>query len=159
MSWKPARALYRIDLRSRPLQNILDLPDLLGRARSLRRVNRATHVLHPPVHFHHRLAEDALRELRDLREDVVDQRLVLGEMLSPFFCDLVDLLAAFLWQCPRVAEILEHCQSRIDGTGTRRVHPAKPFLDLLDDLVAVARLLVEQPQNHELEMPLVEHPP
>jgi len=102
------------------------------------------------VNFHHRLAENALREISDLREDVVDQRLVLGEVLPAFLGDLVDLLSVLFRHRARVAQILEHRQSRINGSRARRVHPAKPLLDLLDDLVTVSRLLVEKTQNHEL---------
>src|SRR3954470_10841545 len=108
--------------------------------------------------LHHRLAENALREFRDPGEDVIDERLILGEMLPPFLRDLIDLLAAFFGQRAGIAQILEHRQSRIDGTRTRRVHPSKTLFDFLDDLVAVARLLIEQPEYHELEMPLIEHP-
>src|SRR3954465_8927871 len=128
--------LYGVDLRRRALQNLPDLPDLLRRPRCLRRVHRATNVLHSAVNFHHRLAEDALRELRDLGKDVVDQRLVLRQMLSALFRDLVDLLAAFFGQCASVAEVLEHRQRRINSARAGRVHAAETLLDFLDDLVA-----------------------
>src|SRR5258706_5226021 len=146
------------DLGRRPIEYLLDLPDLLrSPRRALRCVDRLADVLESAVHFHHRLSENVLREVGDPREDVVDQRLVLGQMRSPVVGDLVDLLAGLLRPRSRVAQILEHRQRRIHRPRTRRIHPAETLLDLLDDLVAVTRLLVEKTKNHELEMPLVEH--
>ena len=71
------------------------------------------------MHFHHRLAEKTLRKIGDLREDVVDQRLVLGKMLPAFLGDLVDLLAIFLGHRAGVAKVLEHRQRGIDRPGAR----------------------------------------
>src|SRR5512132_478135 len=111
----------RIDLSSRALQNLLDLPDLLRRSRRAlrRRIDRATNILESAVHFHHRLSENVLRKLGDAREDVIDQRLVLSEMLPTFVGDLVDLLAALFRPRCRIAQILEHRQRRINGSRTR----------------------------------------
>src|SRR5450759_5215219 len=109
------------------------------------------------MHVHHRLSEYALSEIRDARKDVIDQRLVLSEMRTPFVGDLVNLLATFLGPRSRVTQILEHRQRWVDRSRTWRVHAAEALLDLLDDLVTVARLLVEQAKNHELQVPLVEH--
>src|SRR5947207_803617 len=78
-------------------------------------------------------------------------------MCTTFIGDLIDLLAAFLGPCSRVAEVFEHCERRVDRSRARRVHAAEALLDFLDDLVTVPRLLVEQAQNHKLQMALVEH--
>src|SRR2546430_13032286 len=110
------------------------------------------------MHFHHRLAENVLRELGDPGEYVVDERLVLGEMLPPFLSDFIDFLPALLRSRRRVSQILEHRERRIYCPRTRRIHPAEALLDLLDDLVTVPRLFVEQAENHELELGLIEHP-
>src|ERR1700694_674633 len=80
-------------------------------------------------------------------------------MGAPLVRDLVNLLAAFLRPRSRVAQILEHRERRINGPGTRRIHSAEALLDFLDDLVAVARLLIEQAEDHELQVALVEHSP
>src|SRR6478609_8490021 len=111
------------------------------------------------MHFHHRLSEDVLREVGDARKDVIDQRLIIREMRPPLVRDLVDLLPALLGPGASVSQILEHRERRINRSRARRVHPAKTLFDFLDDLVAVARLLVEKTENYELEVPLVEHPP
>src|ERR1700686_2428382 len=79
-------------------------------------------------------------------------------MSAPFFGDLVDLLAALFRSRSRVAQILEHRERRINRSRARRVHPTEALLDLLDDLVTVPRLLVEKAENHELQVPLAEHP-
>src|ERR1700682_3008828 len=79
-------------------------------------------------------------------------------MRAPFVRDLVDLLATLLRPRSRVAEVLKQRQRQIDRSGARRIHPNKTLLDLLDDLVAVARLPVEKTENHELQMTLIEHP-
>jgi hypothetical protein len=70
------------------------------------------------VDFHHRLAENAIGEVRYSREYVVDQRLILREVRAPFIGDFVDLLAALFRSRPRVPKVFEHCQGGIDCSGT-----------------------------------------
>src|SRR5437762_14321961 len=101
--------------------------------------------------FHHRLAEDALRKISDLREDVVNERLVFLEMLPSFIGNLVDLFSALFGKCARVTEILEKSESRINRSRTWRVHPSEALFDFLDDLVTVPRLFGEQAKDYELE--------
>src|SRR4029077_12349547 len=120
-------------------------------------VDRLADVLESAVHFHHRLSENALREVGDAREDVIDERLVFSEIRAPLVGDLVDLFPALLRPRSRVAQVLEHRQRRIHRSRARRIHPAEALLDLLDDLVAVPRFFVEKAKNHELQVPLVEH--
>src|SRR2546423_6974543 len=98
----------RVDLSRSAIQNLLDLPDLLGGTCSRFRIDSAPNVIEPAMHIHQRLTEEALREIGDLLEDVVDQRLVLGEMLSPFVGNLVDPFAVGFRHRARVPEILEH---------------------------------------------------
>src|SRR5687768_5261178 len=72
---------HRLDLFRGAVQDLLYLLHLLDRSRrTFGRINGGAHVLEPAVNLHHRLAEDAVRELGDPREDVVDQGLVLGQM-------------------------------------------------------------------------------
>src|SRR6266550_8924370 len=107
--------------------------------------------------FHHRLAEDALRKISDLREDVVDERLILLEMFPSLVGDLIDLFAALFGKGARVAEIFEKSEGRINRSGTRRVHAAEALFDFLDDLVAVSRFFGEQAKDYKLEVTLIEH--
>src|ERR1043166_4504931 len=99
--------------------------------------------------LHHRLAEDALRKIGNLREDVVDERLVFLEMLPPFVGYLVDLFSALFGKCACVAEILEKSQSRINRSRARRIHSTESLFDFLDDLVAVSRFFGEKSKDYE----------
>src|SRR5262249_32713932 len=89
-------------------------------------------------------------------EDVVDRRTMLGQILPAFVRDLVNFLSTLLRDRPRVAEVLEHGQSWVDSARAGDVRPPESPLQLLDDLVAVARLFLEQPQDDVLEVSLLE---
>jgi hypothetical protein len=69
---------------------------------------------------------------------------------------VVDALALFL-DGPDVALVLEQLEGRIDRAGGGRVASDEPLLELLDDLVSVARLVAEQAQNDELDLARLEH--
>src|SRR5262249_29538874 len=70
--------------------------------------------------------------------------------------NVVDALA-FLVDRSHVPLILEQLKGRVHGAGRRRVTADEPLLELLDDLVAVPRLVAQHAQNHELDLPRFEH--
>src|SRR5215217_6381279 len=47
-----------------------------------------------------------------------------------------------------LTEFLKVLQGRIDGARARRVHAARAFLNMLDDLVAVARAFAQHAENY-----------
>src|SRR5215210_4776285 len=90
--------------------------------------------------------------------DIPDGALVLLEKLTPFVGDGVDFLAVPLGGA-HVAHIFEQLQRGVDGAGTRGVESSGPLLQLPYDLVAVGGLVLEQVEDHVLQIPLLEHPP
>ena len=111
------------------------------------------------VQLHHRRVGEARpRTARSARRCRRPSCCARPGAVSALVGDLVDLLAALFGHDAREAEVLEHRQRRVDGAWARRVRPAEATLELLDDLVAVARLLVEQAQDDVLEVALLEQP-
>ena len=53
----------------------------------------------------------------------------------------------------------DHRQCRVDDAGARAVVAADALAELLDELVAVARLLDDHRENDELQLAAVEHAP
>jgi len=71
--------------------------------------------------------------------------------------DGVLLLAGRLVCNGGLAQFLEQRQRGVDDPGARAVFATGQFLDRLDDLVSVARLLVQQVEHHQLQPALLEH--
>src|SRR5688500_2260905 len=64
------------------------------------------------IDVHHLAAKETGPELRHPLEDVIDSRLVLGQVSTSRLGDLVDLLATFLLTRDRESEVDEHSESR-----------------------------------------------
>src|ERR687893_2831718 len=94
----------------------------------------------------------------ELTPDVVYGALVLIQELPSSVRDGVDFLAVPLGGA-HVFHVFEQLQCGVNGAGTRRVEPAGPLLQLPYNLVAVRRLVLEQVEDHVLQVPLLEHPP
>ena len=73
----------------------------------------------------------------------VDQFAIAFQVSATFVGDGVELLRAFR-RSGDVTGFLEKGQRRIDDAGARRIPLGGLFLDQLDDLIAVARLLFDQ---------------
>src|SRR5947208_13946 len=77
-------------------------------------------------------------------------------MLPAFLGDLVDLLAAFFGNSASEPHVFEHGQCRIHRPWAGGVRASEPALQLLDDVVAMAGLLIEKPEDDVLEIALLE---
>src|SRR5688500_12423722 len=148
-----------VDLLRGSLEDLAHLGQniALGGATKCAAVHDAPEVGEGAVDVHHLAAKEAGAKLRHPLEDVVDGRLMLGQVGTSGLGDLVDLLAAFLLTRHRESKVDEHGESGVDRAGTGRVRAREALLELLDDLVAVARLLFQQLQNDVLEIALLEH--
>src|SRR5207245_10812000 len=89
-------------------------------------------------------------------EDLVDLRPALGHEGAAGIRDAVDL-APVLLDGADVPHVLEHLQRRVDGAGTRGIEAAEALLERLDQLVAVARLVLEQVEDDVLAAAALEH--
>jgi hypothetical protein len=98
--------------------------------------------------FPHRLAYPA--------EDLVQQIAVLLEIALTFGRDLIDLLAAGIHRAD-VALVLQKLKRGVHGAGGRGVAAGHLLLQRLDDLVPVAGLLLQQAEDHELDLARLEH--
>src|SRR5206468_429970 len=83
--------------------------------------------------------------------DVVDGRRLLGQVAATFVGNRIDLLALLL-AGGDIAQILEHLQRRVDRAGARAVAPAHALFEGADDVVAVARLVLEQVEDDVLQV-------
>ena len=101
-------------------------------------------------------AGDLLAERRHALQHGVDEVAVLFEVRAAFLGDRVELLGAFRLRGD-VAGLLEKGQRRIHHAGTRRVPARGLVLQHLDDLVAVARLLGDQPERDQPQIAGREH--
>src|SRR5687768_17561744 len=148
-----------VDLLSSPLEDLTHLGQhvALNVPTEGAAVHRSAEIGKGPVDVRHLPTKEAGPKLRHPLEDVVDGRLVLGQMRPAGVGDLIDLLPAFLLARDRESEVDEHRERRIDGARARGVGPREAVFELLDDLVAVTRLLFQQLQNHVLEIALLEH--
>src|ERR1035437_386599 len=164
-SASPSLRLFRRDERLQLGRGALqDLDHFRHVRRVSRTVHRDVHVRpaerrHRLVRGTHLFAEDRGADLGEPVDDLIHGALVLGEMLASGVGYGIDLLAALLDGGARETHLLKQRERRIDGARTGRVASARPFLQLLDDVVAVPRLLVEQAKDHELEASLLEHAP
>src|SRR5262249_45151546 len=91
------------------------------------------------------------------REERVHTSLVRRKFGFARFGDGVEFLGTLARGEFRKSHVLKHRQQRIDDAGARRIGAADAMLDLLDQFVAMPRLLGEQRQNHEFEVALIEH--
>src|SRR5687767_5934862 len=150
-----------VDLLRRPLQNLAHLRQHVAFHVAAERapVDRPSQIGKGTIDFAHLSPEQARAELRHPLEDVVDRRFVLGEVGPPGLGDLVDFLSTLLLARDREAEVNEHRERGVDGARARRIGSRETVLELLDDLVAVAGLLLQQLKDHVLEVALLEHPP
>src|SRR6185437_5739012 len=106
----------------------------------------AAHAVH--------LAGDTL----ELREHRAYRFAVLIELGVAGVGDAIKLLVAFGFD-RGVTELFKVGQRRIDHAGTRRVEATGPFGQLLDQVVAMARLFFEQRQNEHLQLAAAELAP
>src|SRR5919199_5169697 len=83
--------------------------------------------------------------------DVINGRLLGLEVAPTLVGNGVDLFALLLAGAD-VAEVLEHLQGRVHRAGARPVVAAHAVLEGADDVVAVARLVLEQLQDDVLEV-------
>ena len=77
-------------------------------------------------------------------------------MRNPGRCDGVLLLASLLLHDLRIADLLEQGQRWIDDSGTGGVFAAGQFFYRLDDFVPVAGPVLQQIQDHQLEVAVFE---
>ena len=106
----------------------------------------------------HRLAQsvDALAGLAEEIERRFDRRAVVGEVGPALVGDGVELLVA-LGRRGDVAGLLEEGQRRIDDARARRIEALRLFLDGLDQVVAVARLLLDEVQRDQPQVAAGQH--
>src|SRR5215218_435921 len=71
---------------------------------------------------------------------------------------LIDLLGVLGLGLCNQAHVFEHGQRRVDDAGARRIFAAGHFLDRLDQLIAVARLVGDQLEQHQAQLAALEHP-
>src|SRR5687768_11086637 len=71
---------------------------------------------------------------------------------------LIDFLGRLRLGLDDQAHVLEHRQGRIDDAGARRIMALGHLLDRLDQLIAVARLIGDQLEQHEAKFAALEHP-
>src|SRR6266702_2912821 len=119
----------------------------------------AIHRLHQPaeraIHVAHRAAERAVHRLTQAVEDVVHHVAVLVEKLAPRVSDLVDLLSLHVLRDDEPL-FLEPLQGRVDRPGRRRIAAVHLVFQLLHHLVAVARLVLHELEDHVLHVPRFE---
>src|SRR5215204_7195897 len=94
----------------------------------------------------------------ELAPDILDGAPVLIQEFPPLFRDGVDFLAVSLGSA-HVLHVFEQLKCGVNGAGTRRVEPAGPLLQVPYNLVAVGGFVLEQVEDHILQVPLLEHPP
>ena len=93
--------------------------------------------------------------LAQTRADVLDRRRLLRQVATPLIGDGVHLLA-FLLRRGDVAKVLQHLQRRIHRAWAGAIEAARLLLEGANDVVAVARLILEQLQNDVLQVAATE---
>src|SRR5947208_852232 len=116
-----------------------------------RTVHRLDEAPHGAVHVGHRAAERAFHGVVDPLEDVVHHVLVLFQERTSRVGDLVDLLAFHLAGGDEPL-VLEQLQRRVHGAGGGCIAATQLVFQLLHDLVAVARLVLEQLEDYVLHV-------
>src|SRR5438445_158487 len=115
----------------------------------------ALHAPHPPPHHAadvgHRAAERAVHRIAHALEDVVHHVAMLVQELAARVGDLIHLLP---FHHSRVHEplVFEPLQRGVDRPRRGRVTAVQLLLQLLHHLVAVARLVLEQLEDHVLHV-------
>ena len=111
-----------------------------------------------PAHLVPALAHlaDLLAEPAEMGERALHRLAVVVEMGAALVGDGVEPLVA-LGGRGHVAGLFEEGQRRIDDAGARAVHAAGLFLDGLDQIVAVARLLLDEIQRNQAQIARGEH--
>jgi hypothetical protein len=89
-------------------------------------------------------------------ENLIQQVPMLLQIALTFRGDVVDLLALGILR-PHVALVFQQLERGIDGAGRGGVAARHLLLQGLDDLVAVAGLLLEQPEDDEFDLTRLEH--
>ena len=97
-------------------------------------------------------------DLGDAAENGVNFFLVAGQIGGALCGDGIEFFRAVAGGGICVTELFEQHQRGVDHSGTWTVRTAEPFLDLLDDLVAVARTFGDQLQNDKTQIAVAEHP-
>src|SRR5207247_1930385 len=102
-------------------------------------------------------ARAARADFSEACEQRLDLFLALSEMRLAGIGDRVELLCAFRLLLLDQPHILEHGERRIDDAGARGIGAAGALLDVADQVIAVARLLLDQLEQDEPELAAVEH--
>src|SRR5215469_3489638 len=122
----------------------------LFRVGAFLRLAEAAEDLAHPVHL--------LADVGELAEHRLRRVLVLLEIFPSGVGDAVELLRA-LGAHAGVPDLLEPGQRGVDHSGARTVEAARTLLECLDELVAVARTLCEQREQHQLQVARCQAPP
>ena len=91
-------------------------------------------------------------------EHGVDASLVLRKRCAAFVGGLIELAAGFAVDRPDEALVFQQRQGGIDHAGAGPVGAARAVFQFLDQLVAVARLLGDQGQDHEAKVAVLQEP-
>src|SRR5262245_14174853 len=92
------------------------------------------------------------------RERAGQRGFVLGEMATAGRRDLEQALGALGGRGFHVAQFFEQRERGIHGAGAGRIAAAELLLQLLDELVAVTRFLVDEAEQHQAQIAGAEHP-
>src|SRR6266540_883753 len=132
-----------------------DLAQVLERRPHERRHPAAVLILAAEATAH---ARNLLADGGKALEHSVDEVAIVVEIRPAFVGDGVKLLGAFRLRRD-VAGLLEISQRRVNDARTRRVPAGGLFLEHLDDLVAVARLLGDERERDQAQVALRQHAP
>src|SRR5450755_1489393 len=86
-----------------------------------------------------------------LRQHRVDQGTIFIELRQSGVGDAIELLAALGFD-RGVADFFEVGEGRINHAGARSVKALRRFLESLDDLVPMPRMLLQQSEDHQLQI-------
>src|SRR5450830_177477 len=113
-------------------------------------------VLDGAAQFRRFGAAGALLDLQALEHDI-QHFLVLVQKIYAFRSDAIQLLAAVFGFHGRIAQLFQQGQRRVNHARARAVIAADQLLDRFDDFIAMARLVLQQMQNHQAQAALLEH--
>src|SRR3984957_19081625 len=152
-----ASALDAFDRLGRSVERVDDRLDLLGRcvAAAQAKLKRGAQIEHRSLDRNE--TREARVAIAEAGEDGVDLRLVVGEDFLALRRQPIELAPLRVLAGLGVAHLFEHGQRRINDAGAWRIVAPDPLAELLDDLVAVARLLGDERENHEPQLAAVEH--
>src|SRR4030095_9242125 len=89
---------------------------------------------------------------------LIDLVRIFIEVGAAFLRRLIDFLAVLRLLFRDQAHVLEQGQGRVDHAGARRIFAAGHFLDRLDELIAMARLIDDQLEQYQAELATFENP-